>query len=80
MTTDYGLFTQYLNVINRYEEKLRYKDNGLNTEDIVYIQTVLDQAKKKMLDAVDAMTAIDIFYSHIWYNDKLNRLIKKYNL
>lgn len=68
MTTDYGLYIQYLNIINEYEEKLRCKDNGLNTEDIVYIQTVLDKVKKNMLDAVDAMAAIDIFHSQISHN------------
>ncbi len=80
MRTSYGIFQDHMMWLNFCEEKLKLKDTGLNTDNIIYIQRQIEKTRREMLKADDTIMAIDIFRENIYGNKKLRTLLEKYNI
>ena len=77
------LYYLYDNVVlskfNQYQARLLRKDNGSNTEDILFLYRYLEETRTMTEEASDMYKALRIYRLRLTY-DKVSDLMEKYGI
>lgn len=79
MRTPQGVIKSHCDELEYFQRKLCLKDNGTNTEEILFLLRYLEKMQSDMKDMEDFGTALTIFYS-LWQDPKIAPLMEKYGL
>ena len=79
MKTVYSVLTDYLHKLNQYQARLLRKDNGSNTEDILFLYRHLEETRTMTEDASDVYKALRIYRLRLT-DDKVSDIMEKYGI
>ena len=79
MKTVQAVLDGYLHELNQYQAHLLQKDNGTNTEDILFLYRYLEETRTLMEDAPDAYKALRIFRLRLT-DDRVSNLLDRYGI
>lgn len=65
--------------LDRYQRQLCLKDNGTNTEDILFLLRRFEHTKSQILSTTDPIDALTILFDLI-HDPKIRPLMDKYGL
>lgn len=69
----------YCDKLEYFQRKLCLKDNGKNTEEILFLLHHLERTRSDMKVMKDSNAALTVFYS-LWQDSKIAPLMEKYGL
>ena len=79
MKTVQAVLDGYLHELNQYQAHLLRKDNGTNTEDILFLYRYLEETRTLAEDASDAYKALRIFRLRLT-DDRVSDLLERYGI
>ena len=79
MKTVHSVLTDYLHKLNQYQAQLLRKDNGSNTEDILFLYRYLEETRTMTEEASDVYKALRIYRLRLT-DDKVSDLMEKYGI
>lgn len=79
MKTVRSVLTDYLHKLNQYQAQLLRKDNGSNTEDILFLCRYLEETRTMTEEASDVYKALRVYRLRLT-DDKVSDLMEKYGI
>lgn len=79
MKTIQAVLDDYLHELNQYQAHLLRKDNGTNTEDILFLYRYLEETRTMVEDAPDAYKALRIYRLRL-SDDRVVELLERYGV
>jgi hypothetical protein len=79
MKTVQAVLDGYLHELNQYQEYLLRKDNGTNTEDILFLYRYLEETRTLVEDAQDVYKALRVYRLRL-AEDRVLSMLEKYGI